>query len=274
MSDIDNLAAARSYIAALSSGAGADEIERFYAPDVVQEEFPNRLLPNGATRDREALRQARIRGQALLSAESFELLGAVASGNQVAMELHWTGTVATSAGPFTAGQTLRARFALFLEFRDGRIVRQRNYDCFEPWDGDPARSIVTKPDFSGNYVLDRQASILSAGADAIERGEVRIEHREPVFRYSATFGAGDRTVEYSFELPTDGREDSPGGSDASRLYWDGTALVSEHRTTTPNAVITMSWRYQLIDNGRHLRATEQLRGAGRDQDNVWEFERR
>jgi hypothetical protein len=21
----------------------------------------------------------------------------------------------------------------FLEFRDGRIVRQRNYDCFEPW---------------------------------------------------------------------------------------------------------------------------------------------
>jgi hypothetical protein len=24
-------------------------------------------------------------------------------------------------------------FAVFLEFRDGRIARQRNYDCFEPW---------------------------------------------------------------------------------------------------------------------------------------------
>jgi ketosteroid isomerase-like protein len=28
---------------------------------------------------------------------------------------------------------MRARFAAFIEFRDGRIVRQRNYDCFEPW---------------------------------------------------------------------------------------------------------------------------------------------
>ena len=26
-----------------------------------------------------------------------------------------------------------ARFAIFLDFRDGRIVRQRNYDCFDPW---------------------------------------------------------------------------------------------------------------------------------------------
>jgi hypothetical protein len=26
-----------------------------------------------------------------------------------------------------------ARFAVFMDFRDGRIVRQRNYDCFDPW---------------------------------------------------------------------------------------------------------------------------------------------
>jgi ketosteroid isomerase-like protein len=135
--DADNLAIARAYIAALSSGAGADEIEQFYAADIVQEEFPNKLLPNGATRDREALRQARIRGKALLSAETFELLGALASGDQVAMELHWTGTVGIDAAPFKAGQTLRARFAIFLQFRDGRIVRQHNYDCFEPWDVAP-----------------------------------------------------------------------------------------------------------------------------------------
>jgi len=28
---------------------------------------------------------------------------------------------------------MRARFAVFLDFRDGKITRQRNYDCFEPW---------------------------------------------------------------------------------------------------------------------------------------------
>jgi ketosteroid isomerase-like protein len=32
-----------------------------------------------------------------------------------------------------AGARMRGRFASFLEFRDGRIVVQRSYDCFEPW---------------------------------------------------------------------------------------------------------------------------------------------
>jgi ketosteroid isomerase-like protein len=28
---------------------------------------------------------------------------------------------------------MRAHIAAFLEFRDGRIVAQRNYDCYEPF---------------------------------------------------------------------------------------------------------------------------------------------
>jgi ketosteroid isomerase-like protein len=67
------------------------------------------------------------------SAERFELFNAVASGPHVALEVVWTGTVRVAAGPFAAGQALRARFAVFMEFRDGRISRQRNYDCFDPW---------------------------------------------------------------------------------------------------------------------------------------------
>jgi hypothetical protein len=33
----------------------------------------------------------------------------------------------------TAGGVMQGRFAVFLEFRDGKIVRRRNDDCFEPW---------------------------------------------------------------------------------------------------------------------------------------------
>jgi ketosteroid isomerase-like protein len=133
MNEAANLEVAKRYIAGLSAGMGAEELGQFYTPDVVQEEFPNRLLPNGATRDLEAMRQGRLRGKALLSYEDFELLGAHASGNLVAMELIWHGTIGIDSGPFAAGQTLRAHFAIFLEFRDGRIARQRNYDCFDPW---------------------------------------------------------------------------------------------------------------------------------------------
>ncbi|HKB13632.1 MAG TPA: nuclear transport factor 2 family protein [Vicinamibacterales bacterium] len=133
LSASDNLELAKLFLSRLSAGAGPDELDTFFSPDVVHEEFPNRLLPNGATRTLRDMKEGRVRGLALLKAESFEPLNAVASGDQVALEVVWTGTVRDSAGPFVAGQILRARFAVFMQFRDGRIVRQHNYDCFDPW---------------------------------------------------------------------------------------------------------------------------------------------
>ena len=44
-----------------------------------------------------------------------------------------------------------------------------------------------KPDFSGEWTLNRQASTLSPGAAAVQSGVVRIEHRDPTFRYKAAF---------------------------------------------------------------------------------------
>ena len=133
MPDVNILEVATQYLSRLSDGAEAEELDSFFAPEVVQEEFPNRLLPNGATRNLQTMKEARARGRALLKAERFELVSAMAGDGKVAMEVIWTGTVRDAVGPFAAGQTLRARFALFMEFRDGRIVRQRNYDCFDPW---------------------------------------------------------------------------------------------------------------------------------------------
>lgn len=47
-----------------------------------------------------------------------------------------------------------------------------------------------KPDFSGEWILNRQASTLSPGADAVQSGVVKIEHRDPTFRYKAAFVSG------------------------------------------------------------------------------------
>jgi len=30
-------------------------------------------------------------------------------------------------------RAIGARFAIFLEIRDGKIAAQHNYDCFDPW---------------------------------------------------------------------------------------------------------------------------------------------
>jgi hypothetical protein len=47
-----NIARTRAYYEALAEGAAALEWDRWFTPDVIQEEFPNRLLPSGTRRDR------------------------------------------------------------------------------------------------------------------------------------------------------------------------------------------------------------------------------
>jgi hypothetical protein len=39
----------RDYFAALEGGATGEALAAFYAPEVIQEEFPNRLSPGGAS---------------------------------------------------------------------------------------------------------------------------------------------------------------------------------------------------------------------------------
>ena len=131
--ETDNLALVRRYLAAVASGTTGDALAAFYAPEVVQEEFPNRLMAAGARRDLPAILDAAVRGRAVMTAQTFELLNAVAEGDQVAAEVQWTGTLAIPFGALPAGGQMRARFAQFFELRAGRIVAQRNYDCFDPW---------------------------------------------------------------------------------------------------------------------------------------------
>ncbi len=106
MSSSDNLELAKQYLSRLSSGAESEELESFFTTDVVQEEFPNRLLPHGAVRDRHAMKEARARGKALLESETYEIVNAIAAGDRVGMEVIWTATVKVPAGPFSAGQQL------------------------------------------------------------------------------------------------------------------------------------------------------------------------
>ena len=128
----DNLALARQFVSAVERGA-SDEVAALLAEDVLQEEFPNLLMPQGATRDKAAILAAGERGKKAMAAQRYEVVTAVASGDHVALELRWTGTLAVPLGTLPAGGEMRARYAIFIEFRAGKIWRVRNYDCFEPW---------------------------------------------------------------------------------------------------------------------------------------------
>jgi ketosteroid isomerase-like protein len=130
--DLDHVALARQFVHAVARGAD-DEVAALLADDVLQEEFPNRVLPHGATRDLAAIREAGQRGKRVMSQQYYEVLNVVAAGAHVALEARWTGTLVVPLGSLPAGGEMRARFAMFFEFKDGKIWRFRNYDCFEPW---------------------------------------------------------------------------------------------------------------------------------------------
>ncbi len=118
---------------AVAAQAPWAEIEPYYAPDVIQEEFPNRLLPKGTVRNLEALRKGSAEGRKVMRAQTIEIVNAVSSGQCVVLEAIWTGTLAVGFGTLKPGDQLRARFAQVFEFKDALIWRQRNYDCFEAW---------------------------------------------------------------------------------------------------------------------------------------------
>ena len=134
-----------------------------------------------------------------------------------------------------------------------------------------------KPDFSGEWILNRPASTVSALANAVQSGVVRIEHRDPTFRYKAALVSQSGPLQYEYELRSDGREVGfieQGLTTVSSLRWEAEALLLTSRIQRPDGELRISFRYELIDAGRRLRAVEQVRGGLRDQDNIWVFDRR
>ncbi len=129
----DPITIVRECLSAIERGATGEDLAKFYDPGVVQEEFPNRLVAQGARRDLAAILDAAERGQKIVANQRFNIRNAVANGNQVAIEAFWEATLRVALGARPAGGMIKAHFAVFFEFRQGRIVAQRNYDCFMPW---------------------------------------------------------------------------------------------------------------------------------------------
>ena len=128
-----NLQIAREYIKAIESGSAGKKLAKFFAASVVFEEMPNAISPKGSIADLAAALQRAEIGKKLFQRQTYTILSAVAEGNHVALELDWTGITAVQIQNLPPGSQMRDHAAIFLEFREGRVIHQRHYDCFEPW---------------------------------------------------------------------------------------------------------------------------------------------
>ncbi len=109
------------------------ELDKFYHPEVEQIEFPNAITKNTAFRSLQDLKDGSERGKAIMSKERCEIKKLYSFDETVILEAVWKGTIAMDIGKLKAGEEMVAYFAQFFEFKDGKIYRQRNYDCFEPF---------------------------------------------------------------------------------------------------------------------------------------------
>jgi len=132
MNPATNLERVALYLKSVENGDFA-YIANLFSPDAVLEQLPNRIYPNGVRSGITRMAEAFEKGRKLLSSQRYEIRSCVAEGDELSIEVLWTGTLAVAFGSLSVGSQMRAHSAMFFQFKDGKIVSQRNYDCFEPW---------------------------------------------------------------------------------------------------------------------------------------------
>ena len=124
-----NVTVAIAFVRTVEAGLDPSDL---VTPDVVEEELPNLIFPKGTKRDLAAMRAGIERGQTIFKKQSYDVTNMVGSSDFAALEVTWQGELAVALGGLKAGTTMRAKVAYFFEIRDGRILKIRHYDCFEP----------------------------------------------------------------------------------------------------------------------------------------------
>jgi ketosteroid isomerase-like protein len=126
----DRVKATRALLAAIERGDGV-ALLALYAENAVQVEHPNRLKPKGDRRAPAKMAEDLERGKLLLAEQRYDVMDVTASGDQVALQVKWTGVLAVPLGGLQPGDAMVCESGIFLRFSGDRIVEQHNYDCFE-----------------------------------------------------------------------------------------------------------------------------------------------
>ncbi len=122
----------RDLYAAICAGATGDDLAVFWHPDAEQVEYPSVMRPHGHRRSLAEMVEGAELGLRIIRDQRYDVHTVIQDGDDVAVQLTWTATVAADLGSISAGTPLVAHVAAFYRFRDGLLLRQSSYDCYEP----------------------------------------------------------------------------------------------------------------------------------------------
>jgi hypothetical protein len=126
-----NVARARQYLKGLECGPSGDELAKFFAPEIVLEIFPGKFFPNGSRDDYLDFCRGRAR-QKVMTSQKYEIRNEVASGDKVALEIDWMGTLACLFKPYQKEAKCGPTSLHSSNSRTAKWFPQGNYDCYQP----------------------------------------------------------------------------------------------------------------------------------------------
>jgi ketosteroid isomerase-like protein len=134
-----NLDLAKRYIELVGRpSTEPEDLKALLDESVVWREMPNLFAPSGRVSDFATALASFGRGREYLPHQNYTLRQAIVSEDSVILEISWDGEMAKSIGPFSAGSRFSAQIAILLRFRDGKIVSQTDYICYDPVAGGAA----------------------------------------------------------------------------------------------------------------------------------------
>ena len=129
-----NVSRVHEYLKAIEAMGAFESVADLCTKDVIVQVFPNRVAPHGHVRSGDELRSAYEQGRKFMKSQRYDVKNVVEAADQVAVEVEWKGILAVPVMNLPAGSEMKAFFAMFLTFRDGKIAAQRNYDCYPSFD--------------------------------------------------------------------------------------------------------------------------------------------
>jgi ketosteroid isomerase-like protein len=130
--EADNLSLVRRYVEA-AQNSDSETVAALLADDYQLDEQPNALNPNGQRRNKAQSVAASKLGQKYVADQRYDITRISGFGELVIVEATWSGRLKEGFGKFPAGLAMKAECAMILTLRDGRIVKQHEYDCYYPF---------------------------------------------------------------------------------------------------------------------------------------------
>lgn len=111
----------------------AEALNNVLDPNVEFVEYPNAINPKGQVRHLAQALKGLEMGRKILAWQKYEISEILENADRLFVEALWSGQVAIDVGHLKKDQKLSAHCAIRFDFEHGKIIRQVNYDCYEPF---------------------------------------------------------------------------------------------------------------------------------------------